>query len=72
MTPAALAAWREQAEDSLVGVSWLFSGDTSYHVLADPEFGDTFGRLALGPTGSTLRDVLGRFWADGTPERVEF
>jgi hypothetical protein len=35
-------------------------------------FGDTFGGLALGPAGSTLRDVLGRFWADGEPERVEF
>lgn len=70
--PAALAAWRQQAKDSLVGVSWLFSGDTSYHVLADPVWGDTFGGLAVGPAGSTFREVLGRFWADGTPERVEF
>jgi hypothetical protein len=53
-------------------VSGFFSGDDSYHVLADPVFGDTFGGLALGPTGSTLRDVLGRFCADGAPERVEF
>jgi hypothetical protein len=70
--PAALAAWRLQSKASLVGVSWLFSGDTPYHVLADPDFGDDFGGLALGPAGSTLRDVLGRFWADGAPERVEF
>jgi hypothetical protein len=70
--PAALAAWQKQAEDSLAGVSWLFSGDSPYHVLADPTFGDVFGGLALGPSGSTLRDVLGRFWADGAPERVEF
>jgi hypothetical protein len=41
-------------------------------VLADPVYGDTFGGLASGPAGSTLRDVLGRFWADGAPERVEF
>jgi hypothetical protein len=54
------------------GREWLFSGDDSYHVLADPVFGDTFGGLALGSTGSTLRDVLGRFCADGAPERVEF
>jgi O-palmitoleoyl-L-serine hydrolase len=66
--PAALAAWQRQAEDSLVGVGWLFSGDTSYHVLADPGFGG----LELGPAGSTLREVIGRFWADGAPERVEF
>jgi hypothetical protein len=70
--PEALAAWRQQSEASLAGVSWLFSGADSYHVLADPEFGDAFGGLALGPAGSTLRDVLGRFWADGDPERVEF
>jgi hypothetical protein len=70
--PAALAAWREQSKASLVGVGWLFSGDAPYHVLADPVFGDFFGGLATGPAGSTLRDVLGRFWADGAPERVEF
>jgi hypothetical protein len=70
--PAALAAWQTQAEDSLVDVSWLFSGDTSYHGIVDPDFGDNFGGLSLGPAGSTFRDVLGRFWADAAPERVEF
>ena len=66
--PAALAAWKQQAEDSLIHVSWLFSGDTPYHVLAAPDFGG----LELGPAGSTFREVIGRFWADGAPERVEF
>jgi hypothetical protein len=69
---ALLAAWREQAKDSLAGVSWLFSGDLPYHVLVDPQFGDTSGGLAQGPPGSTLPEVIGRFWADGEPERVEF
>jgi hypothetical protein len=72
MRPEALSAWKEQSEDSLLEVSWLFSGDIPYHVLADPVFGDTFGGLGLGPPGATFRDVLGRFWADGPPERVEF
>jgi hypothetical protein len=57
---------------SLVNVSWLFSGDTGYHVLVDGVFGDVSGGLEHGPPGSTLREVIGRFWADGTPERVEF
>ena len=70
--PAALAAWQHQAEDSLVDVSWLFSGDISYHVLVDSSFGDSSGGLAQGPAGSTLQEVIGRFWADGSPERVEF
>jgi len=70
--PVALAAWQRQAEDSLVDVSWLFSGDVSYHVLVDRVDGDASGGLAQGPAGSTLREVIGRFWADGAPERVEF
>jgi hypothetical protein len=69
---ALLAAWREQAEDSLTDVSWLFSGDLPYHVLVDAQFGDTSGGLALGPPGATLSEVIGRFWSDGAPERVEF
>jgi hypothetical protein len=67
-----LAAWREQTKASLVGVTWLFSGDISYHVLVDGVVGDMSGGLALGPAGSTLREVLARFWADGAPERIEF
>ena len=64
--PAALAAWQHQAEDSLVDVSWLFSGDISYHVLVDSSFGDLSGGLALSrgldaPGGN--RPVLGRRFA---------
>lgn len=70
--PAALAAWRLQAKASLADVDWLFSGDDSNHVLADPVNGEIFGGLAQGPEGKTFGDVLGRFWADGVPERVEF
>jgi hypothetical protein len=41
-------------------------------VLIDPQFGDTSGGLAQGPPGSTLPEVIGRFWADAAAERVEF
>jgi hypothetical protein len=60
-------AWHLSVETSLLGVSWLFSGDTPYHTLATIANG-----LATGPAGSRLRDVLDRFWSDGAPERVEF
>jgi O-palmitoleoyl-L-serine hydrolase len=67
-TPSpALAAWKQTAEQSLTGVSWLFSGDASYHVLVGTDAG-----LSRGPAGSTLRAVIGRFWGDGPSERVEF
>jgi hypothetical protein len=69
---AALAAWKQQAEASLVNVSWLFSGDLAYHVLVDGTFGDLSGGLEQGPPGLSLRELIGRFWADGTPVRVEF
>lgn len=64
---AALSTWRTQVEASLVPVVWLHSGDTAYHVLGTSEPG-----MTMGPTGNTLREVLGRFWLDGTPQRVEF
>jgi len=60
-------AWQLAVETSLVGVSWLFSGDTSYHTLATIPNG-----LSTGPVGSRLRDLLGRLWSDGVPERIEF
>ena len=63
---AATAAWRAEVVDSLAGVQWLYSGSASYHTLG---VGDGF---SLGPAGRTLRETLGRFWADGEPERVEF
>jgi hypothetical protein len=67
MTGSPVAAWQAQVEATLVEVTWLHSGDTSYHVLGLSDQG-----MSLGPAGSTLRQVVGRFWADGPPERVEF
>lgn len=66
-TDSAAGPWQMQAEASLKDVSWLFSGARSYHVLAglDPA-------MKLGPPGSTLAQVLDRFWRDGAPERVVF
>jgi hypothetical protein len=64
---ATAAAWRAGVEASMASIAWLFSGDLSYHVLTTTDAG-----LTRGPAGSTLADVLGRFWADGAPERVEF
>lgn len=69
---AAVAAWKAQAEESLADVRWLFSGNIPYHVLVDSFWGDSSGGLAQGPAGSTFRDVISRFWADGVPERVVF
>lgn len=60
-------AWRAQVVASLAGVDRLFSGSTAYHVL-----GRTAAGLGTGPPGSTLRDVLGRFWAGAPAERVRF
>lgn len=60
-------AWQHLVESSQLGVSWLFSGDTSYHTLSTTNNG-----LLTEPAGSKLRDLLGKFWTDATPERVEF
>ena len=67
MPSPALAEWKRSVEMSLAVVAWLFSGDVSYHVLTPSDAG-----MGRGPAGSTLSLVLGRFWADGPPERVEF
>ncbi len=46
------------------------------HVLARGAGGFTLAlsdaRMAAGPTGSTFREALGRFWVGGTPQRFEF
>jgi len=52
-------------------VSGLFAGVVSYHVLVDSSYGDASGGLAHGPAGLTFREVIGGFWANGPPERVE-
>ena len=62
-----LAAWRNQVETSMSAPTWLFSGDISYHVLSTSDQG-----LNRGPAGATLGQLLGQFWADGTPRRVQF
>lgn len=33
--PAALAAWKAQAQGSLADVTWLFAGNVSDHLLVD-------------------------------------
>lgn len=64
---AALDAWRSQLVADVAGVEWLFSGSMRYHTLAMAD-----GGLATGPPGSTLREVLARFWEGAPPERVTF
>jgi hypothetical protein len=65
-SPVALK-WRTQTNASLAGVSWLFSGKTAYHTLALSDEG-----LQTGPSGSTLAQVLGRFWKGQAAERIVF
>ncbi len=60
-------AWRAQMADALGSVSRLFSGSTSYHVLTVTDRG-----WATGPAGSTLQEMVSRFFNDGPPERVTF
>jgi hypothetical protein len=64
---AALDAWRAQLVAELAGAEWLFSGSMRYHTLAMADAG-----LSTGAPGSTLRDVLARFWEGAPPERVTF
>lgn len=64
---AACNTWQSQVQTSLAGAPWLFSGGMPYHVLGTSNQG-----LGLGPNGSTLREVLSRFWAGMTPEQVVF
>ena len=48
-------------------VTWLFSGAVPYHVLTVSDQG-----WAMGPPGSSLQEMVFRFFADGPPERVTF
>jgi len=67
-TDASAASWQSEVTTSLATVPWLFSGSTpSYHTLLGSDAG-----FATGPTGSTLEEVLDRFWNGGAPERVLF
>jgi hypothetical protein len=59
--------WQAQAEASLAGVAWLHSGSATYHVLALADDG-----LGVGPPGSTLGEMVSRFWNGSAPERVLF
>lgn len=61
------AAWRSQLTASTANVTWLFSGATSYHVLT---IGD--GGWAMGPPGSSLQQMVTRFWNGAPAERVTF
>jgi hypothetical protein len=46
--------------------TWLFSGGSmAYHVVTIRN-----DRWAMGPPGSTFREVLGRYWEGGPPEVV--
>jgi hypothetical protein len=64
---AAIDAWRARLIASIGEPEWLFSGSMRYHVLAMGDAG-----LSIGDPGSTLREVLGRFWSGAPPERVTF
>ncbi len=64
---AAAAAWRAQVSATTASVTWLFSGAASYHVLTISDQG-----WAFGPAGSTLQQMVSRFFNNGPPERVTF
>lgn len=64
IAPAAQPEYMQRTRASLDGVPWVFSGARKYHTLAlDPGFD-------VGPPGGSFRDLLGRFWEGGPPERV--
>lgn len=64
---AAMEAWRAQLSATTADVSWFFSGAAPYHVLTISDRG-----WATGPPGSTLQEMVSRFFDDGPPERVTF
>ena len=64
-TAAQQQAWKDTLRPTLAGLPNLFSAARKYHTLSvDRGF-------AVGKDGMAFRDVLGRFWRDGKPERVE-
>jgi hypothetical protein len=64
---AAVDAWRAQLIATTASVAWFFSGAGSYHVLTISDQG-----WATGPAGSTLQEMVSRFFDDEPPERVTF
>lgn len=64
---SSLDTWSDDVASELASVDRLFSGHQRYHTLAASDAG-----LGVGPAGSTLRDVLHRYWTGGPPERVTF
>jgi len=67
MDAAAVNAWRAEVSSTTASVTWLFSGAMPYHVLTVGDQG-----WALGPPGSSLQEMVSRFFNDGPPERVVF
>jgi hypothetical protein len=63
--PAAMSLYADAQRASMTGVDRMFTSTTSYHVIClwDESW-------VVGDTGDTFKDVLGRFWLDGPPERV--
>ena len=60
--------WRQEVIASFAPVTWLFTGGMPYHVLTidDAPFSN------VGPDGSKLNQMVGRFFENGAPERVSF
>jgi hypothetical protein len=63
----AMAEWRAQLSTTTSSVTWLFSGAMPYHTLSVSDQG-----WNTGPAGSTLQEMVTRFWNDEPPERVTF
>jgi hypothetical protein len=62
-----MGAWRAQLSAATASVTWFFSGAGPYHVLTVTNQG-----WASGPAGSTLQEMVSRFFNNGPPERVTF
>ena len=64
---AEVDAWLGAVQTSMATVDWLFSSSDATHTMFVEN-----GSWSSGPTGSTLREVVGRFASGGPPERVTF
>jgi hypothetical protein len=67
---AARERWELLAMHATRELPWVFSGRRSYHGLL-MRHGSADG-WDMGEPGKTFKDVLGRFWRGGPPERVLF
>lgn len=68
MSPTAdVDAWIGAVQTSMTDVDWLFSSSDPTHTLVADN-----GGWSSGPTGNTLREMVGRFVGGGTSERVTF